>query len=50
MLKALLARLTGPKAEEPDAFMLRLARIQRREMRIRARRALFRVYGRHLAA
>lgn len=50
MLKTLIARFARPTPPEADAFTLRLARIQKREMRIRARRALFRVYGRHLAA
>ncbi len=45
LIQSLIARFSRPKAEAPDAFSLRLDRIQRREMRLRARRALFKAYG-----
>lgn len=50
MLKALIARLIRPKAQEPDAFALRLDRLQRREKRFYGRRALFRAYAQPRAA
>lgn len=50
LIQSLIARFSRPKAEEPDAFALRLERIQRREQRLRVRRVLFRTYGQPLEA
>lgn len=50
LIQTLIARFSRPKAEAPDAFALRLDRIQRREMRLRARQAVFKAYDQHLAA
>ncbi|NBZ86571.1 hypothetical protein [Stagnihabitans tardus] len=45
LIQSLLARFSRPKADEPDAFALRLDRIQSREKRLRARGGVFRAYA-----
>jgi hypothetical protein len=50
ILQSLIARFSRPKADEPDAFALRLDRIQRRETRARVRQALFKAYDQHQEA
>jgi hypothetical protein len=50
LFQNLIARFSHPKAEAPDAFALRLDRIQKRELRLKARQSVFKAYDQRLAA
>ena len=49
LIQSFFARFSRPKVDQPDAFSLRLDRIQRREKRLRARGGVFKAYAGHPA-
>jgi hypothetical protein len=49
LIQTLIARFSRPKAQAPDAFALRLDRIRKRELRLKARQAVFKAYDQRLA-
>ena len=50
LIQSLFSRFSRSKPEAPDAFSLRLDRLQRRETRVRVRSTVFRAYGQHQGA